>query len=156
MKIDLTKLVTNYTDVINIDSKVDITKDMLTNSSINRLENVIFNGNITRDYDNNFILKGILSGSMILKDDITLDDVNYPFSIDIDEDIREISDINNNTIDILDYLYCNLLAEVPLQVRGTNSNYKELKGNGWSVITEEEFNNRTNNPFSNLSQILDK
>ena len=156
MKIDLTKLVTNIIDSITINEEVKINEELIKNSNIKKLENVIFNGKITKDYDMNLELSGVISGTMILPDDITLEDTNYDFKIDILENIEELFKIDKNTIDILDYLWQNILVEVPLKVRNPKNEDIKLEGNGWRLISEDELANRSNRPFSDLSKLLDK
>ena len=156
MKIDLTKLITNIIDSININEEVKINEELIKNSNIKRLENVIFNGKITKDYDMNLELSGVISGTMILPDDITLEDTNYDFKIDILENIEELFKIDKNTIDILDYLWQNILVEVPLKVRNQKNENIKLEGNGWRLISEDDLANRSNRPFSDLSKLLDK
>lgn len=156
MKIDLTNLITNIIDSISINEKVIVNEELLEKSSIKRLENVEFNGKIKKDFDMNLELSGVISGKMILPDDVTLEDTDYEFKIDILENIEEVSKIERNTIDILDYLWQNILVEVPLKVHNPNNDNIRLEGNGWRLITEEELKNRKNNPFSDLSKILEK
>jgi len=156
MKIDLTNLVTNMIDSININENININNDILKNSNIKKLENVNFVGKITKDYDMNLELSGIVSGTMILPDDITLEDTNYDFKIEILENIEENFKIEKNSIDILDFLWQNILVEVPLKVRNPKNENIKLEGNGWRLISEEDLENRTNRPFSDLSDILDK
>jgi len=156
MKIDLTNLVTNMIDSININENININNDILKNSNIKKLENVNFVGKITKDYDMNLELSGIVSGTMILPDDITLEDTNYDFKIEILENIEENFKIEKNSIDILDFLWQNILVEIPLKVRNPKNENIKLEGNGWRLISEEDLENRTNRPFSDLSDILDK
>jgi len=156
MKIDLTNLVTNMIDSININENININNDILKNSNIKKLENVNFVGKITKDYDMNLELSGVISGTMILPDDITLEDVDYEFKIDVLENIEETFKIEKNTIDILDYLWQNILVEIPLKVRNPKNDNIKLEGNGWRLITEEELENRSNRPFSDLSKLFDK
>ena len=156
MRIDLTNLITNLSDAININEKVIINEELLENSNIKRLDSVVFEGKITKDYDMNLELSGVISGTMILPDDVTLEDTEYKFKVDILENIEDILKIERNTIDILDFLWQNILVEVPLKVRNPKNENIKLEGNGWRFITEEELNNRSNRPFSDLSIILDK
>ena len=156
MKIDLTNLVTNITNSIIINEKVNISDEILKTSSIKRLDNVFFEGRITKDYDMNLELSGVISGIMILSDDITLEDTEYKFKVDILENIEETFEIVRNNIDILDFLWQTILVEVPLKVRNPKNENIKLEGNGWRLITEDELNNRKYNPFSELSKLLDK
>ena len=156
MKFDLTNLITDVVDAININESVNIPEELIKNSNIKKLNNVTFKGKISKDYDMNLILEGIMTGIMILPDDITLEDTIFEFKSEIEENLEEIVEINKNTIDILDFLWQNILVEVPLKVRNPKTENIRLEGNGWKFITEEEMNNRKYNPFSELSIILDK
>ena len=156
MKIDLTNLITNLIDSINISEKVIVDESLIENSNIKRLENVVFNGKITKDSDMNLELSGVISGNMVLPDDITLEDTDFEFKIDVLENVEQICQLEKNTIDILDFLWQNILVEVPLKVQNPNRKDIKLEGDGWRLITEEELENRKYNPFSDLSTILDK
>ena len=154
MKIDLTNLVTNLSSSININEKVEINEELLKTSNLEKLDNVIFNGKIYKDYENNLILEGKISGTMILVDDLSLENVSYPFDGEIYENIEEIFKIEKNTIDILDYLWQNILVEVPMRVRSKNSENIHLEGDGWRLIKEEDLEKNNNHPFSDLSKLL--
>ena len=89
---------------------------------------------------------------MILKDDITLEPVEYKFN----SELEEILEKNKNILDITDILWQNILVEIPSKVRSTDEDIT-LEGNGWRVISEEQFNkerNNSNNPFANLDELL--
>lgn len=153
MQIDVTKLLTNSINKINIDEDITIPKEFLEKSLIEDLQNIHFFGNILQDETGELLLNGSLSGIMILKDDITLEPVNYHFDTEIEENFAN----NQNILDITEVLWQNILVEVPSKVRATNENI-ELSGNGWRVISEETYNserNKQDNPFSSLSELLD-
>ena len=156
MRIDLTNILANIVSAININEQVIIDNEMLKTSNIRRLDNTMFNGRIFKDYEDTLVLEGNITGTMVLPDDITLKDVNYEFKSEIFEYIEEVFTIDKNSIDILDYLWQNILVEVPLKVRTEEDDNITLKGDGWRLITEEELNNRSNRPFSDLSKLLDK
>lgn len=156
MRIDLTNILANIVSAININEQVIIDNEILKTSSIRRLDNTMFKGRIFKDYEDNLVLEGNITGIMVLPDDITLKDVNYEFKSEIFEYIEEVFTIDKNSIDILDYLWQNILVEVPLKVRSDEDDNITLKGDGWRLITEEELNNRSNRPFSDLSKLLDK
>ncbi len=152
MKIDLTSLVTNQTNSICINENVIISESLLKTSTIKRLENVTFNGKIEKDYDDNIVLSGVISGYMILPDDITLEDTSYNFSTEIEENLS----LEDNFIDIIDILWQNILVEIPLKVRNNKNKNIKLKGDGWRLISEEDENINSNQPFANLSEMLEK
>jgi len=152
MQIDVTKLLQNITSVIHINDNVSIPKEMLNNSLIDDLKDIKINADARVDEENNIILTGKLEGTMILKDDITLEPVSHNFHTEIEE----ILDKNENILDITDVLWQNILVEIPSKVRATSEDI-ELSGDGWRVISEDKFNeeiNKGNNPFSNLEEII--
>jgi len=152
MKIDISKLLTNTIEVLELEKTVDIPSSLLVNSRIDNLKNITIKCDIILDEENNLLLTGSLKGIMILKDDITLEPVEYNF----DTEIEEILDKKKNILDITDILWQNILVEIPSKVRSTDEDI-ELKGNGWRVISEEKYNeerNKSNNPFSNLDELL--
>jgi len=152
MTIDITKLLTHYIDTIEINEEVKIEEEFLKSSLITNLKNVILDGELFLDEDGNLNLTGSLSGIMILKDDITLEPVEYKF----DTELEEILEKNKNILDITDILWQNILVEIPSKVRSTAEDIN-LEGNGWRVISEEQFEkerNKSNNPFANLDELL--
>ena len=89
---------------------------------------------------------------MILKDDVTLEPVEYKF----ETELEEILEKSKNILDITDILWQNILVEIPSKVRSTDEDIN-LEGNGWRMISEEQFQkerNKFNNPFANLDELL--
>ena len=108
-----------------------------------------------------YTLNGSIHGTMVLSDDITLEDVDYDFNIKIDEKFMEFSDdlennlkIINNSLDIFPFLWQNILLEVPSKVRKTSKNPK-LSGDNWKVITEDELET-TNKSLSDLKELFNQ
>lgn len=152
MQIDITKLRNNYISVLNIEDVVNIPNDLINDIRINSLENIKFTGSITIDEDNMLVLKGLLTGIMNLKDDITLSDVKHDFEIEIEEFLEN----NQNILDINEILWQNILVEIPSKIRTSNDDVN-LEGDGWRIISWDKFNeerNKINNPFSDLSELL--
>ena len=152
MQIDITKLLTHYIDTIEIKEEVIIPNNILENSLITKLENIKLDGEIFLNEDDNLNLTGKLKGIMILKDDITLEPVEYNF----ETELEEILEKSKNILDITDILWQNILVEIPSKVRSTDEDIN-LEGNGWRVISEEQFQkerNKSNNPFANLDELL--
>ena len=162
MIIDLGSLVTNLRESIDIDKSIDMSSVDLSNTSIRKLNNTYFKGKITRISDDTFSIVGILSGTMVLPDDITLEDVDYNYEIQIDENFGESTEnsennieIVQNTIDILPFLWQNIIVEIPLKVVNDENKNKTFEGNGWRLISEDEVNTSNNSPFSDLQKLLD-
>ena len=112
--------------------------------------------------DGDYQISGKLAGTMVLPDDITLEDVNINFSSEIEENFSEFGkqegknlEIIQNRLDITEFLWQNILVEIPLKVISEKSAGISLKGDGWRLITEEELNKGNNSPFSELSKMFD-
>ena len=141
---------------INIDNEVNISEELLSTSTIRRLNNVHFNGYIDKLIDDTYELVGTLSGTMIIPDDITLEDFEYDFTSEIEENIDETRINYQKSIDITEDLWQNILVEIPLKaVNEKNKNIK-LEGDGWRLISEEDLENTKNNPLSSLEEMFRK
>ncbi len=152
MKLDLTKLLNNTISCKNIDDTVIIPTNLYQNTLIYDLKDIHLKGKVFFDEDYNLTLNGILKGIMTLKDDLTLEPVNYNFETDFEENL----DKSKNILDITAILWQNILVEIPSKVRSTDEDI-ELSGDGWRVISEEKFSkerNSQNNPFANLDNLL--
>ena len=152
MKIDITRLLNSYIDTQEVTGLVDIPENLISSSLITKLKNTQIDGELFLDEDDNLNLTGTLTGTMILKDDITLEPVEYNF----DTFFEEILEKKQNLLDITEILWQNILMEIPSKVRSTDEDIN-LEGDGWRVISEERFNqerNKSNNPFANLDELL--
>ena len=152
MQVDITKLLTNQTSRIYLDSKIDIPKELLINSRIDELKDITINGNMSLNEENVLVLIANIKGIMVLKDDLTLAPVEYTFDTEIEENLPS----NQNVIDITDVLWQNIVVEIPSKVRSTDEDI-DLSGEGWRVISEDKYNaerNNANNPFSSLNELL--
>ena len=141
---------------INIDNEVNISEELLSTSTIRRLYNVHFNGYIDKLIDDTYELVGTLRGTMIIPDDITLEDFEYNFTSEIEENIDETRINYQKSIDITEDLWQNILVEIPLKaVNDKNKNIK-LEGDGWRLISEDDLENTKNNPLSSLEEMFRK
>ena len=161
MDIDLTKLITNQEEVIELNIEVNYNEDYLSKSPIRKLKDTKFEGEITKLYNGEYMISGNLTGIMVLPDDITLEDVDYNFNSEIEEKFKysnENSDNNlkiiQNRLDINEFLWQNILVEIPLKVVSEKNKNISLEGNGWRLITEEELNKSNNSPFNELADKL--
>ena len=157
MNIDLTNLIINLQTKMSVDIKVTTSIENLSSSDIKRLEDTTFKGEITKLYDDDYQLKGVLSGTMILSDAITLEDCPYKFSIDVEEDFSQNAknldnnlEINHNMLDVGEFLWQLILLEVPLKVVNPKNENLTKEGNGWRLTTEEEIKKEHNSPFEEL------
>lgn len=154
MKINLTNLINNYQDVIEVNlENINFDKD-LKEVNIIRLENVDVILEITKLIDDSIMIEGNMKGTMILPDDITLEEVKYDFEEKITETLTNIE----NTLDIFPILWQNILVNIPSKVRSSKTEGLHLEGNGWRLITEEEYQKekQDNSPFSKLNELTKK
>lgn len=139
---------------IRLGSGVSVINDeLLKTSTIRRLNNVHFNGYLDRLIDDTYELSGTLSGTMILPDDITLEDYEYNFTSSIDEKIDETRINFQKTIDITEDLWQNILVEIPLKCVNDKNKDLTLEGDGWRLISEDDVK-LENNPLSSLKDLL--
>ena len=149
MVINLETLNSNIEEKILICDCVNFYNELVEKSSILKLENVVFDGYISKKLDGKLNLKGNLNGNMYLEDSISLDEVVYPFNIEIDEDIEENLQNNKNSIDIIPILWQNIVLEIPLRFTKVED-FSSYSGDGWRLISDRE--DVSNNPFVELSK----
>ena len=87
MNIDLNIL--NNKSKINIDDKINFPKEDLKKAGILDLKEVNIKGEITVDFDE-YLLNLNVKGEMVLPCSLTLEPVDYPFDIKIEENLNEI------------------------------------------------------------------
>ncbi len=162
MNIDLTKLLTNQSDELVLQEPIEFDQTKFQNTTIRKLKDTTFHGSITRLCDGSYQIEGTIEGIMILPDDVTLENVEYPFKSEIEEKFSEVEGnedhnlkIIQNRLDIRDFLWQNIVVEIPLKVKDPKNENITLKGNGWRLVTEEELKESNNSPLSELSKIFD-
>lgn len=158
MDIDLSLLHSNTIEVIDINNSYELTKDYYENTDIRELSSIDVVGQITRkENENNELndyIECTIKGEMLIPDSITLDTVTYPFTIEYSDFIDENSLKNENMLDILAFLWENIVLEIPLQFT-KEVDYSKFQGNGWRLISEEELK-KENNPFNELLNDIEK
>lgn len=162
MNIDLTKLITSSVEEIEVSCDVVIPEGYFKGTDIRGLDSVTFGGIITKLCNGDYQISGKLSGIMVLPDDITLEDVSVKFTSEIEENFTEFGSIDEkdlkivqNRLDITEFLWQNILVEIPSKVKSQKNEDLTLEGDGWRLITEEELENSNKNPFSELSKMFD-
>lgn len=146
MLIDLLKLKNNIEKNIEINEKLNFTKEQLENTELLDLKDVEAIGELTKDSmdDINLYLK--VSGTMYLPCAITLESVEHKFEFTIDDKLENVlEEVKNdkkieNTIDILPIIWENILMEIPMRVVSPNAKPEKLKGDGWQFVTEQKGN----------------
>ena len=136
MNIDLSLLYSNATVEIDISNVYSIPKKYITNSDVLALDNIEVKGIITKEEDELYV-KMQINGVMLLKHSISLEPVEYPFSLEYDDFLEENYKNYENTLDIFQFLWENIVLEVPLQFTKVKD-FSEYKGDGWKLISEDE------------------
>ncbi len=150
MIIELLELVTKGKK-INIDNDINIPLELTQKSDIRKLSNVHFTGSLSKLVDDTYELTGTITGTMIIPDNITLEDYTYDFTTEIEEKIEETRLNYQKTLDITEDLWQNILVEIPLYAVNDKNKSIKLEGDGWRFISEDEINtNNDNNPFKDL------
>ena len=91
---------------------------------------------------------------------ISLKDVKYDVDTSIEEEISEENDENmkilNNSIDLLPIIWQNILMEIPIKVVSPDIEEKNIYGDGWKFITDEEEDKEIDPRLSKLKDYLDE
>lgn len=160
MDIDLSLLHSHTVNEIDISNTYDIPKEYFENSSVLELKKIkvngiIFLGNAEEDYiEEEDYIHCSIEGEMIIEDSISLEPVNYPFSIQYDDIVEENCKKSQNSLDIFAFLWENIVLEVPLQFTKVKD-LSKFHGDGWQLISEDELV-KSNNPFKDLLKNQEK
>ena len=128
---------------IKINDTFLIPENFYENTSIKGLDEVKVNGIIKYNAADEIQINLDVNGDMELIDAVTNEPIKYPFSFQIDE-ILEENDENltkyfeksQNILDIIEFLWENIVLEVPIRV--TNTTGVHLKGKGWELNSEKK------------------
>ena len=160
MIIDLSKLMFNQVDKISIKDSISIPKEYLNNTDIRNISNVnvegiIYGDSLSLNLDIN------VKCNLTLICSVTLNDVDYPIDINIneiidtnDENNENFIKIINNTIDLLPIIWQNILVEVPIRVVSKDLKEENIYGDGWKFITKEEENKEIDPRLEKLKDFL--
>ena len=151
MDINLSKL--NINNEIDITGIYNIPKSYFEKSEVLELNNINVKGKIYIG-DEEECIKCIIEGEMIIPDTISLEKINYPFKIEYDDIISKTSKKSENTLDIFEFLWENIVLEVPLQFTKVDD-LSKFHGDGWKLISEDSLIQK-NNPFNELLNDYDK
>ena len=146
---------------LEIDENVDLTKEFYENTDIKAIKNLHVKGIIKYDYENNLELDLSVKGLFLLNDAVTLDEIEYPFTCEINEKIANISEFcgdfyekSKNTLDIREILWENIVLEIPISVTFAKESDLNLKGNGWELASEKK--QEMDSRFEKLQKLLDE
>ena len=133
MNVDLFKL--NNLGSVELDSDVELPNDYLTNTDIVNIKNLHIKGVLSINYDENIDMIGNINGIFILNDAYTWEEIEYPCDVSVDETIGKYEDFyvkNKNRLDILPFIWENIVSEVPMKVT-KEEEMPKLEGDGWKL-----------------------
>ena len=152
MEIDLSLLHRGMVEDVPVSGTYELSPSYFENSDILSLKPLTVQGSVFRKENDDLELEdyfvGTIQGIMILADSISLEEVEYPFSIEYDDFLPKNYIKNENTLDILGFLWENTVLEVPLQFTKVRD-LSKFHGDGWRLIHEDDLR-KENNPFSDL------
>ena len=154
MDIDLSLLHSGTVPEVNITNTYTLTKEYYENTGVLELRNIEVEGKVYRGAAEEEIdefqdyIDCKITGTMIIEDSISLEPVEYPFSAEYDDILEENCKKNENTLDIFQFLWENIVLEIPLQFTKVKD-LSKFHGDGWKLISEEDLVT-TNNPFNEL------
>lgn len=155
MLVELNEL--NYKKEIIIDQVVNKSDDL--DKRILDLKESRVTGTIYLSGVDQIMVDLIFKGIMILNDSVTLDEVEYPFNIKINDNLTSIAeefansvDFKENTLDIFQLLWENIVLEVPISY--TVSKDTKLSGNGWELKSNGEDSSECDPRLEKLKELL--
>ena len=154
MNIDYSLLVSGSVSDIDITNTYSIPKEYFESTDVIALNEIKVEGkiyqNVSEDDPDELVeyINCKITGEMTIADSISLEPVEYPFSIEYDDIIEENCKKSENVLDIFQFLWENIVLEIPLQFTKVKD-LSEFHGDGWKLISEDELKS-SNNPFNDL------
>lgn len=148
MIIDLSPLHRHTISVLPINLDLTFDRTFLENTDIKKLEHVKVVGEIKENSAMEDEITVHVEGEMVLLDAISLEEVSYPFSFEMERILEENDKKDENSLDIMDVLWENIILEIPLKFTKVED-LSKFHGDGWSLVSEDEISSH-NNPFSDL------
>lgn len=127
---------------IVIDDTVSFDESYIKKTPIKKLDNIKVKGRAYYSITNEIVFECDVTGVMVLEDSLTLEPVDYPIDIHINEVLGENTEENvkneSKTLDIIDILWQNIVLEVPISLRVNPEKDYDMKGEGWELLKEED------------------
>ena len=168
MKWSVQQLLSKRAEGIQIDTSLDLSELMSVDQEIRYLSPVKVTGNgyILKE-EATFQLK--ISGEMTLPCARTLNDVNYPFTIDateifkfnvdveLDEEDEDVHYVTESTIDLIPYIKEQVLLEKPYRVfSDVEESSVPLSGQDWKVSTGVEEKKKVDPRLAKLAKFFEE
>ena len=135
---------------IELDENIIFDESYYKNTDIIKMDSFHIKGEIFYNLSDEIETNLNVEGNIYLNDAITLEEIKYPININIneilsnsEENSNEFYEKNKNILDINEFLWENIVLEVPISL--TKKSGTNLKGNGWELnkkSNEEEIDPR--------------
>lgn len=158
MQIELNNLEIN--DKFEYDEDITFDKNIYQHDEIKDLKDTHLKGYIYYNTAEILEINLEVKGTMILSDSVTLEPIDYPFNVKINEEyslndgyFQEYYEKEQNILDIMAILWENIVLEVPMHL--TNTKDAKLSGDGWSLGSNKD-NNEIDPRLAKLTELLDE
>ncbi len=134
MKLDLNLI--NRLGKEEINQEITISLELLKNTEILEIKKLYLTGEASLNYSDELELIGNLEGTIVVPCSLTLEPVDYSFSLEIEENLGNFAEIlkkNKNLLDISELLCENIVLEIPMRIVKEGVNLNNLKGEGWEL-----------------------
>lgn len=154
MDIDLSLLHSRTKEEIDITNTYKVPATYFKNTPVIDLGDVNVTGKVYLSHDETLLDEEVdyiscsITGTMTIEDSISLEPVSYPFQIEYDDILEENCKKDENTLDIFQFLWENIVLEIPLQFTKVKD-LSKFHGDGWRLVSEDDLK-KENNPFSDL------
>ena len=135
---------------IELDENIIFDESYYKNTDIIKMDSFHIKGKIFYNLSDEIEINLNVEGNIYLNDAITLEEIKYPININIneilsnsEENSNEFYEKNKNILDINEFLWENIVLEVPISL--TKKSGTNIKGNGWELnkkSNEEEIDPR--------------
>ena len=143
---------------VEIDTNIEISKSFLDKTDIMDIKPVKVKGIIKYNAIDEIVISLVVSGVLVLKDAITNELIDYPYQIEIEEEIaendqelRKYYEKKQNTLDIIEFLWENIILEVPISF--TKADDTSHHGDGWQLNCWDDLE-QTDTRFAKLNDIF--
>lgn len=140
MKLDINNLINGSVGSLIFNNEVVIPGELIKTTEIRKLKNVIAIGKAIDAGEYGIELNMNIKGIMVLPCALTLEDVDYKFDVNVNENIsfeEKSQENNSNILDITEIIWENIVLEIPLRVVKEGAKIKE-EGDGWKLNLGED------------------
>ena len=126
-----------------LDNDIVIDEKYYENTQVKSIKDLHVTGKIDYNLSDEVEINLHVIGTLVLEDSNTLELIDYPIDINIAENLNDLDgestyfyEKSKNMLDIIEFLWENIVLEVPISV--TTSKNITLKGNGWEYNSDRE------------------